>query len=356
MFVNADTTMVKKELPMYVDGNVNVNAIAELSVLRSFGEGIDGIPRLQTHSIEKDTSKIIMTMPFYGRPLNIMKLSDSYKKVVATTLVKILCDLERKGIQHTDLKPSNVLVTRRGDVTLIDFNNVSYLCDDKWSRGYGTWSYAAPEIVNGSRPSHTSSVWSLGILIAYMYGGGHPFVNTKQHTLDTLSSRGFWKKTLKDLQHTYSDGIVLHPGHVAAIPPDLLTLIQKCTRWKWKDRICMTDIYRELVGCASIDPYVVPTAATTDYDACIQNACEETHTTFVKTHIQSLVARISPCTPLHACVCHIIILMLMGSYVFDDGDLVSTLRTAYNILEEAEALKDMVWDVGEAVEWKLLHT
>lgn len=81
---------------------------------------------------------------------------------------------------HSDVKPSNVIVAGDGHATLIDLGFVHAPSEGlHWSNRpvYGTLSYLAPECLTsrlGASPQ--SDIYSLGVMLYEMLGGGLPFV------------------------------------------------------------------------------------------------------------------------------------------------------------------------------------
>ena len=80
---------------------------------------------------------------------------------VVRSLVQSLAGLEKRGIHHGDLNPSNVLLDRGGGPTLIDCGIV----------GPGALPYAAPERFQGRAADTKSDMYSLGLLLYRMVAG-----------------------------------------------------------------------------------------------------------------------------------------------------------------------------------------
>ena len=91
-----------------------------------------------------------------------------------------------RGVIHRDIKPANIMVSRHGEVKLMDFGIAR---DDKLSdltetgTGLGTPSYMSPEQILGDKLDFRSDIFSVGIVLYQMLTGRKPFVEDEARTV-----------------------------------------------------------------------------------------------------------------------------------------------------------------------------
>ena len=150
-------------------------------------EWIDGFDLL--HILRRDTLEIVHDAVTQGRwqQLNdeIVTTGDVDCRLKPGLAVAIIREclsgvsaLHREGIIHCDLKPSNVMVKRTGQVKLIDIGSAFWVGRPPAGQPC-TLEYAAPEVLAGFRASPQSDLASLGYMLLEMLTGSKPFAGLK---------------------------------------------------------------------------------------------------------------------------------------------------------------------------------
>lgn len=86
------------------------------------------------------------------------------------------------GIVHRDIKPENLMVRRDGFVKVLDFGLARWVplpgtASQVSVHGVltGTFHYMSPEMTRGEKPGQASDIFSLGVVLAELASGQHPF-------------------------------------------------------------------------------------------------------------------------------------------------------------------------------------
>jgi eukaryotic-like serine/threonine-protein kinase len=85
-----------------------------------------------------------------------------------------------KGIIHRDLKSSNIFLTHKGQVKIIDFGLARKIGATQLTKTgsiVGTAPYMSPEQVRGEMLDRRTDIWSLGVLMYEMIAGRLPFAS-----------------------------------------------------------------------------------------------------------------------------------------------------------------------------------
>jgi serine/threonine protein kinase len=166
---------------------------------------------------------------------------DSLKKLIAAKaltapdVVRIvkrcadaLAEAHAHGIIHRDVKPENVVVTRRG-VKMLDFGIAKLIDAPPEDAGkltsdgtvIGTPDYMSPEQALGKTIDHRSDLFALGVVLYEALTGHHPFATTS-------------------VTETLVNIVTREPIDIARLlpnaPPQLVEIVQKATRKKPEER------------------------------------------------------------------------------------------------------------------------
>lgn len=117
---------------------------------------------------------------FYKKVYTDTFIPEDVLSIIASSVVQALHYLQHKlKVIHRDVKPSNILVNRAGNVKICDFGISGYLVDSfANTMDAGCRPYMAPERIDpvtGKRYDIKSDVWSLGITMIELATGRFPY-------------------------------------------------------------------------------------------------------------------------------------------------------------------------------------
>ena len=102
--------------------------------------------------------------------------------IVAQKVAEALQCAHYNRIMHRDIKGGNVMISRSGEVKLMDFGvALDERLDAMTETGLvvGTPMYVAPEVISGEPASERSDLYSLGVLLYAMLTGKRPFEHAR---------------------------------------------------------------------------------------------------------------------------------------------------------------------------------
>jgi serine/threonine protein kinase len=104
-------------------------------------------------------------------------------------IAEALEEAHEQGVVHCDLKPANIVVTRKHRVKILDFGLATLLRREgdveatqsiaESSSGAGTLPYLAPEQLRGERPSPRSDIYATGAVLYEMATGRRAYPETE---------------------------------------------------------------------------------------------------------------------------------------------------------------------------------
>jgi serine/threonine protein kinase len=128
--------------------------------------------------------------------------------------------MHRRGVYHTDLKPNNILVSRTGDVKVIDFG-LARLKGEAKERIQGTPEYIAPETVQHQMVNERTDIYNLGATMYRMVTWRLPPPTCSLEEGGVPLDAKTWKKLFKPVEEYNSKA-----------PPELADLIHRCLSYE----------------------------------------------------------------------------------------------------------------------------
>ena len=138
-----------------------------------------------------------LTARIAGQPVGVKEIID-----IATQVADALDEAHAHGITHRDIKASNIMLTRRGRVKVLDFGLAKITdavttgiaaagqaaqVETRTGVVMGTVSYMSPEQAMGHEVDTRTDIWSLGVVLYEMATGRLPFQgDTTSETIDRI--------------------------------------------------------------------------------------------------------------------------------------------------------------------------
>ena len=161
-----------------------------LSARRRFLRGCEILAKLADHEgiigyVEhgKANGQLYLLME-YVEAANLKELYAQHDPVLLENVAQILIDMayglshvHESGYMHLDFKPENVLVTRNGNVRLIDFDLAQPIPEKpkRMSKNPGTPSYMAPEQLQRKAIDPRADIFAYGVAAYELLTNQKPF-------------------------------------------------------------------------------------------------------------------------------------------------------------------------------------
>src|SRR5688572_20717993 len=190
VYLAEDTRLNRKVALKFLPSAVALDQTARARFLREAqaASALDH-PNVATVFEVNDWNDLLyIAMPFYeGETLRERiargALSIADAAVIAGQIATGLAAAHRAGIVHRDLKPANVMLTRDGQVKILDFGLATISADTRETAtrltspgtALGTVAYMAPEQTLGIDADARADVWALGVTFFEMLAGRLPF-------------------------------------------------------------------------------------------------------------------------------------------------------------------------------------
>jgi len=170
------------------------------------------------------------------RQLTIDKVLD-----YATQIAEGLQAAHEKGITHRDIKSSNIMITEKSRVKIMDFGlakTASNLQLTKEGMTLGTVAYMSPEQTQGIGVDHRTDIWAFGVVLYEMLAGEQPFKGDYEQAI--------FYSILNEEPQNVSD---LNPS----VPTKLIDVVAKALQKELADRYqnmgeLITDLKKSFAG------------------------------------------------------------------------------------------------------------
>jgi len=131
------------------------------------------VPYIVMEYVEGSTLRELLSSGNRLVPERAMEITDAVLAALAYS--------HQQGIVHRDIKPANVMLTRSGDVKVMDFGIARAVADSgatmtQTSAVIGTAQYLSPEQARGEQVDARSDIYSTGCLLYELLTGRPPFV------------------------------------------------------------------------------------------------------------------------------------------------------------------------------------
>jgi len=164
--------------------------------------------------IEYVNGKTLDTCPAIPLP----KLVQVFERVAAG-----LVHMHRRQVCHADLKPNNIMISRTGDVKIIDYG-LARVRGEGRDRVQGTPEYMAPETVKHRLINDRTDIYNFGATMYRMV--------TWRFPPPTMAEEGGLANDAKTWKQAYKPMQELVPG----APAKLCELVEKCLAFKATER------------------------------------------------------------------------------------------------------------------------
>lgn len=190
----AEDTKLKREvaikfLPHHISSNEEERKRFEIEAQAAASLNHPNIATI--HAFEESDDRSFIVMEFIdGKELKDLIQENPFSIEEAVNIsIQIAKGLEvahKKGIIHRDIKSSNIMMTDKGQIKIMDFGlakfpGLNHLT--KIGTTVGTASYMSPEQARGEELDQRTDIWSFGVVLYELLTGHLPFEGDYEHAL-----------------------------------------------------------------------------------------------------------------------------------------------------------------------------
>jgi len=120
----------------------------------------------------------------------LYNFSEKHIAYTARECLKGLKYLHDKGFAHRDLKSSNVMMSVKGDVKLIDFGLCADFSEGPRRRMMGSPYWVPPEMINNLTHTFSADIWSFAVCILELFLSSPPYPESPVKCMLMAATRG----------------------------------------------------------------------------------------------------------------------------------------------------------------------
>jgi serine/threonine protein kinase/Flp pilus assembly protein TadD len=141
-------------------------------------------PNIATiHAIEEADNQIFIVMEYINGPelkekMGAGEITLESSLSIIEQVASGLNAAHQKGIVHRDIKSSNIMLTKSGQVKIMDFGLAKVRGTSQITKigtTIGTAAYMSPEQAQGEKADHRADIWAMGVIFYEMLTGQLPF-------------------------------------------------------------------------------------------------------------------------------------------------------------------------------------
>ena len=188
VYLAEDTKLKRKVAIKFLPGTITENGEGhERFKLEAQAAAALNHPNItQIYAIEESGEEKFIVMEFVkGKELkSVIETTDMPAPAItdildyATQIASGLQAAHELGIVHRDIKPTNIMISDKGQVKIMDFGlaKISGMNDlTKSGSTLGTTAYLSPEQIRGEEVDNRTDIWSFGIVLFELFSGIRPF-------------------------------------------------------------------------------------------------------------------------------------------------------------------------------------
>ncbi|MCC7006094.1 MAG: serine/threonine-protein kinase [Ottowia sp.] len=130
--------------------------------------------------------------------------------LLANQLISTLFFLEKKGISHADLKPENIVLSKNGNIKIVDFGLFKLASAPTQAKIHGTLDYIAPEILHSKQEDFfgADAYSSANVLLELLTGFRLRQNYSELSHYNELKKEFLGKYTKEDLDKKIKEGLI----------------------------------------------------------------------------------------------------------------------------------------------------